>query len=195
MNTSPSADSSGQDRTRAFEALLQPVLESAYRAAFHLARNQEDAEDIVQEAALLAWRNFDRFEQGTNFRAWFHRIATNVFFSRCRAARRRETTVSLEPEWGEEAAPRTHWGSEDDSADAILARVALEDVQDALQALPVEFRVVAVLYFVDDLSYEQIAVAVNRPIGTVRSRLHRARRMLWQRLSGTAQDFGLRAAV
>ncbi len=195
MTASLTADSSGRDRSSEFESLLQPVLGPAYRAAYHLARNAEDAEDIVQEAALLAWRKFDRFERGTNFRAWFHRIATNVFFSRCRAARRRETTVSLEPEWGEESLPLTHWGTEGDSADTILARLALEDVQAALQSLPVEFRVVAVLYFVDDLSYEQIAAAVDRPIGTVRSRLHRARKMLWQQLSGTARDFGMRAVV
>jgi RNA polymerase sigma-70 factor, ECF subfamily len=186
-------------RAREFEALLVPVLEPAYRAAFHLSRNRPDAEDIVQEATLLAWRSFDRFEPGTNFRAWFLRIVTNAFLSRYRAERRRGATISLDQETSEgtdrTAAEIWRVAGSADSTEAILAKLALEDVQAALASLPIDYRTVAVLYFVDDLSYEQIATAVGCPVGTVRSRLHRARRLLWSRLVSTARDMGMAAAV
>jgi RNA polymerase sigma-70 factor (ECF subfamily) len=187
------------DCAREFETLLVPVLEPAYRVAFHLSRNRSDAEDIVQEAALLAWRNFSSFEPGTNFRAWFHRILTNTFLGRYRAERRRGTTISLdlEPSEGADRTAAEAWRAVGgaDSAEAIFAGLALEDIQAALASLPIEYRTVAVLYFVDDLKYEQIATSLGCPVGTVRSRLHRARRMLWNRLARVAGDMGLQAAV
>ncbi|MGH7631499.1 MAG: sigma-70 family RNA polymerase sigma factor [Gemmatimonadales bacterium] len=185
------------DRAHEFEELLRPVLDAAYRAAYYLSRNRSDADDLVQEAALLAWRSFDSFERGTNFRAWFHRILTNVFLTRCRSARRHPTVpLDADADDGSDrtlADARGATGSAD-PASAILSGLALEDVRAALESLPVEYRTVAVLYFVDDLSYEQIATALDCPVGTVRSRLHRGRRMLWQRLRDTAKDFGIRAA-
>jgi RNA polymerase sigma-70 factor (ECF subfamily) len=185
-------------RTSTFERLLQPVLEPAYRAAYHLARNTADAEDIVQEASLLAWRSFDSFEQGTNFRAWFQRIVVNVFLTRCRAERRRGTTVPLvaDDADSDRTAADTRWAADGgDAAEAILGAMDVQAVQAALASLPVEYRTVAVLYFVDDLSYEQIAETVGCPVGTVRSRLHRGRRLLWKRLAETARDRGIRAAM
>jgi len=191
----PSAE---ETRTSTFERLLQPVLEPAYRAAYHLARNPADAEDIVQEASLLAWRSFESFEQGTNFRAWFQRIVVNVFLTRCRAERRRGITVPLvaeDRESGDRTAADARWAaSGSDAAAAILGAMDVEAVQAALASLPLEYRTVAVLYFVDDLSYEQIAEAIGCPVGTVRSRLHRGRRLLWKRLAATARDLGLGAA-
>lgn len=186
-------------RTRTFEQLLQPVLEPAYRAAYHLARNSADAEDIVQEASLLAWRSFESFEQGTNFRAWFQRIVVNVFLTRCRADRRRGISVPLasdDGDSGDRTVADARWAADGaDTAEAILGNMDLDAVQAALGSLPLEYRTVAVLYFVDDLSYEQIAQAIGCPVGTVRSRLHRGRRLLWKRLAATARDLGLRAAI
>ena len=193
MTPSPEAT-----RTADFEALLQPVLEPAYRAAYHLSRNAADAEDIVQEASLLAWRNFDSFERGTNFKAWFQRIAMNVFLTRCRAERRRGITVPLIGEDGDNdrTAADVRWARDGrDPAESILSEMDIEQVQAALASLPVEYRTVAVLYFVDDLSYEQIAETLDCPVGTVRSRLHRGRRLLWKRLEATARDRGIRAAI
>jgi RNA polymerase sigma-70 factor (ECF subfamily) len=188
------------EATRAadFEALLQPVLEPAYRAAYHLSRNAADAEDIVQEASLLAWRNFDSFERGTNFKAWFQRIVMNVFLTRCRAERRRGITVPLIGEDGDSdrTAADVRWARDGrDPAESILSEMDIEEVQAALASLPIEYRTVAVLYFVDDLSYEQIAETLDCPVGTVRSRLHRGRRLLWKRLEATARDRGIRAAI
>ncbi|HEU5171539.1 MAG TPA: sigma-70 family RNA polymerase sigma factor [Gemmatimonadales bacterium] len=186
-------------RAAEFDALLRPALEPAYRVAFHLSRNKADAEDIVQEAALLAWRSFDSFEAGTHFRAWFHRIVTNVFLSRCRAEKRRGMMVPLEADYGtrgDRTSADERWAAESpDAAEGILAGITVERVQAALATLPKEYRTVAILYFVDDLSYEQIAAAVECPVGTVRSRLHRARRILRQQLLAVARERGLRAAV
>jgi RNA polymerase sigma-70 factor (ECF subfamily) len=185
-------------RAQEFEALLQPVLEPAYRAAYHLARNTADAEDIVQEASLLAWRNFASFEPGTNFKAWFQRIVMNVFLTRCRAERRRGTSVPLIPDDGDNdrTAADVRWAREGrDAAEAVLGGMDIETIQAALASLPVEYRSVAVLYFVDDLSYEQIAETLECPVGTVRSRLHRGRRLLWKRLEATARDRGIRTAI
>jgi RNA polymerase sigma-70 factor (ECF subfamily) len=190
---------SAEDRAGTFERLLHPALEPAYRAAYHLSRNTADAEDIVQEASLLAWRNFDSFEQGTNFRAWFQRIVMNVFLTRVRAERRRGVTVSLtadDPDAGDRTVADARWAADrGDAADAIIGGMEIEAVQEALASLPMEYRTVAVLYFVDDLSYEQIAGTVGCPVGTVRSRLHRGRRLLWKRLTETARDRGIRAAI
>ena len=184
-------------RATEFEALLQPVLEPAYRAAYHLARNAADAEDIVQEASLLAWRNFESFERGTNFKAWFQRIVMNVFLTRCRAERRRGVSVPLvaDDADNDRTVADARWARESgDAAEAILGAMDIETVQAALAALPVEYRTVAVLYFVEDLSYEQIAETLDCPVGTVRSRLHRGRRLLWKRLERTARDRGIRTA-
>lgn len=191
----PSAEDT---RTSAFESLLQSVLEPAYRAAYHLAQNSADAQDIVQEASLLAWRNFESFEQGTNFKAWFQRIVMNVFLTRCRAERRRGVSVPLIADDGDNdrTAADVRWARDGaDAAESILGAMDIEAVQAALASLPVEYRTVAVLYFVDDLSYEQIAETLGCPVGTVRSRLHRGRRLLWKRLESTARDRGIRAAI
>ncbi len=117
-----------------FEALLKPLLPTAYRAALHLTRNQADAEDVVQEAVLLALKGFGGFQLGTNFKA-------------------------------------------------------------SLEALPEEYRAVATLYFVDDLSYQDIATMLDCPVGTVRSRLHRARKLLQPTLWDLAVDSGIVGAA
>ncbi len=188
-----------ESRTQAFERLLQPVLEPAYRAAFHLSRNPADAEDIVQEASLLAWRSFESFEPGTNFKAWFQRIVMNVFLTRCRAERRRGVTVPLiadDGDAGDRTAADIRWAVDGaDVAESILGGMDVAAVQAALAALPVEYRTVATLYFVDDLSYEEISQTLGCPVGTVRSRLHRGRRLLWKRLADTARDLGIRVAI
>lgn len=178
--------------TQEFEALLTPILESAYGTAVHLTRHHQEAENIVQEAALRAFRAFASFQRGTNFRAWFLRIVTNLFFEECRKTRRRPHTVSVDE------APDLFLFMEsskappcDDPAGAFMSRLSEEQVGKALQALPDEFRVVATLYFTQDLSYAEIGEILDVPPGTVRSRLHRARKLLQKSLWQVAQDAGL----
>ena len=177
-----------------FEALLAPVLERAYGTALHLTRNAADAEDLVQEAVLRALRGFASFRPGTNFRAWFFRILTNAFYSKYRKHRREDADVALED------VPSVYvfrqslaFGADfaEDPVAATLGRLDSAQVSAALDELPEEFRVVATLYFLDDLRYDEIAAALEIPIGTVRSRLHRARRLLQKRLWHVALDHGL----
>jgi len=177
------------------ESLLLPLLNSAYGTAMHLTRNRADAEDLVQEASLLACRGFGTFEQGTNFKAWYFRILTNCFYSKYRKRKREGTQLELEdsPElylYCQTAAAGLHARTEDPAA-AVMARLDTEQVGAAIDALPEEYRVVATLYFLQDFSYQEIAEVLEVPVGTVRSRLHRGRRMLQKALWKIAQERGI----
>jgi RNA polymerase sigma-70 factor (ECF subfamily) len=176
-----------------FETLFAPLLPTAYRAALHMTREPADAEDLVQEAALLAFRKFHQFEPGTNFRAWYLRILTNCFLSKYRKTKREGQTVDIEdtPELYLYQRSRGAQPGTDDPASVVLTKLETEHVAQAIQALPDEFRVVATLYFVEDLSYQEIAEICECPVGTVRSRLHRGRRMLQKALWSVAEERGI----
>lgn len=180
-----------------FEALLAGVLEQAYGTAMRLTGNAADAEDLVQDAALLAHRGFGSFTTGSNFRAWFYRILLNRFYSNYRRQRRTGVAVDLEdtPElYLYEQAEAAGLKPSEDSAAALIDRLDAEAVEQALAALPDEFRAAATLYFMQDLPYQEIAEILDVPIGTVRSRLHRARRMLQKALWMVAQERGIVSA-
>jgi len=177
-----------------FEALLRAVLDVAYRAAFHLSRDAADAEDLVQEAALLACRHRQTFQSGTNFKAWFLRIVTNVFYSKCRRNSGGRAMLSLD----EATEPRlyslaqgSNAGQGLDPSRAFIDRLDGEAISAALAALPMEYRVVTTMYLVDDMAYQDIAMSLGVPVGTVRSRLHRGRKLLQQALWEEATDRGL----
>lgn len=188
-----------QGRGTDFEGLLGEVLQRAYGTALRLAGNREDAEDLVQEAALRAFRGFATFQPGTNFRAWFFRILVNCFYGSCRRRRPEESLGELDDSHElllyVRSAEAGLLSASSDPVRATLDRVAEEDVGRALEALPEEFRVVATLYFMEDLSYAEIAAIAGVPVGTVRSRLHRARRILQKRLWRLAQDAGIATAL
>jgi RNA polymerase sigma-70 factor (ECF subfamily) len=181
-----------------FEELLTPLLNPAYGTALRMTRDRSTAEDLVQDAVLLAFRAFDSFERGTNFKAWFFRILTNAFYSSYRRERHLRSDVSMD-----EAAPlylytRTQelgLHSGDDPAALLMDRLDGDHIAAALDALPTEYRVVATLYFIEDFSYNQIAEVVACPVGTVRSRLHRARRLLQRALWQVAQERGIVEAL
>jgi RNA polymerase sigma-70 factor, ECF subfamily len=177
-----------------FAALLEPVLPVASRTALHFTRNAADAEDAVQQASLQAWRAFASFEAGTNFRAWFLRIVTNVCRSEFRRQRRSPLGPSLdEPDFGEALVPesvsREHGDPLPDAA--FVDRLDADEISAALASLPEEYREVATLYFVEELSYQEIADILSRPIGTVRSRLHRGRKVLMRALWALAEERGI----
>ncbi len=164
-----------QTRTR-FETLVLPLMNDAYNLARWLMKNQEDAEDTVQESYLRAFRFFASF-QGTNFRAWFLQIVRNTCYSALGARKLRGKEVSLEEEADE---------IEDDSPlpPVSLARKAtVETVREAIAALPVEFREAVVLRELEGLSYKEISEVTEVPIGTVMSRLARARHQLYLMLA------------
>jgi RNA polymerase sigma-70 factor (ECF subfamily) len=177
-----------------FEALLAGVLDQAYGTAMRLTGNAADAEDLVQDAALLAHRGFGSFTEGSNFRAWFYRILLNRFYSNYRRQRRAGVAVELEdtPEtYLAEQAEAAGLRANEDTAAALVDRLDAEAIEQALAGLPDEFRTAATLYFMQDLPYQEIAEILDVPIGTVRSRLHRARRMLQRRLWSVARERGI----
>jgi RNA polymerase sigma-70 factor (ECF subfamily) len=146
-----------------------------YNVAYRLAGNPDDAQDLVQEALIRVRKGLERYEPGS-LEGWLARIVTNVFLDEVRRKRRRPAdALPDDPERVLPASP---------AADAAEVATSLSDeIQDALASLPDEFRVPVVLCDVADQSYEQIAEATGVPVGTVRSRLHRGRRMLRARLS------------
>ena len=178
-----------------FEELLRPLLGPAYGVALHLTRNRPDAEDLVQDAALLAFRGFGTFQPGSNFKAWFYRIIYNTFVSKYRQRRSERGMLGLEEASELYIQLRTHeaglhlQGS--DPVKTAIGRMESQQVAAALQALPEEYRAVATMYFLEDFSYQEIAEVLGIPIGTVRSRLHRGRKMLQKRLWQLAVDQGL----
>jgi RNA polymerase sigma-70 factor, ECF subfamily len=181
-----------------FESYLTPILSAAYGIALHMTRDHDDAEDLVQEAALQAFRAFESFQQGTNFRAWFCRILTNLFINAYRKRQRQpeiDTLSELEDAPALYLFKRTRelglhaWNS--DPAALVIERVEAEQVSRAIAALPEDYRVVSVLYFMEEFSYQEIAEIVDCPVGTVRSRLHRGRRMLQKALWHIAERQGI----
>ena len=178
-----------------FKSLLEPVLEPAYRTAYHLTRNEADAEELVQEAALLAFKGFGRFKPGTNFKAWFFTILRNRFISTYRKKQREIKTVELED------APELYMYTKSmesglsaqtsEPAKYVIEQLDAEQVATALSELPMEFREAATLYFTQDMSYHDIAEVLSVPVGTVRSRLHRGRKLLQKKLWHLAEDYGL----
>lgn len=185
--------------TASFESLLSPVLGPAYGYALSLAGDPADAEDLLQEAALLAFRAFDSFHPGTSFKAWFYKILTNRHFERFRRARRRPATVDL----GEVAELYLYRRTAEaglhelsaDPARLVMSKLSAEQVLEAIGALPEEYRAVAQLHLVDELEYPEIAGILGCPLGTVRSRLHRGRRMLQKALWHVAQQAGVVRAL
>lgn len=181
-----------------FESYLTPMLTAVYGTALHMTRNDADAEDLVQEAALQAFRAFDSFQEGTNFKAWFFRILTNLFINTYRK-RQREPEIDTLSE--REDAPALYlfkqtrdmgihsWSS--DPAALVIDKVEAEQVSRAIAALPEDYRVVSALYFMEEFSYQEIAEIVGCPVGTVRSRLHRGRRMLQKALWHVTEQQGM----
>jgi RNA polymerase sigma-70 factor (ECF subfamily) len=181
--------------TPGFEKLIEEVLPLAYGVAFRLTRNQADAEDIVQEAALQAHRGFKSFQPGTNFRAWFLRVLKNCFLMKYRKRKREGESIDVEEAPaiyilrqsmvnGLNLAPK-------DPSETVVGNMDAEQIARAVTALPAEYRLVTALYFLEDMSYEEIAEIVECPIGTVRSRLHRGRRMLQKALWHIAEEAGI----
>jgi RNA polymerase sigma-70 factor (ECF subfamily) len=173
-------------RKKRFEALLSPVLDAAYGTALRMTHNREDAADLIQEVALQAFRAFDTFQEGTNFKAWFFRILVNAFRYNYRKRKRGPTITCLEDASelylymrATEAGMVTR---RDNPAEVVLGQMTEAQVANALAALPEEFRIVSTLYFMEEMSYQEIAEIVNCPVGTVRSRLHRGRKLLQKAL-------------
>jgi RNA polymerase sigma-70 factor (ECF subfamily) len=175
-----------------FEREVLPLLPNLYSAALRMTRNPADAEDLVQETYLRAYRGFSGFEEGTNLRAWMYRILTNTFINSYRKKQREPVTVQEDDldEWylfdklGEN-------GVEPSAEAEVIRSMPDEDVQKALEALPEGFRLAVLLADVEGFSYKEIAEILGIPIGTVMSRLHRGRRALEKALWERVRERGL----
>lgn len=169
-----------EEQKKYFQELLNPELPSLFRTALRMTRNREDAEDLVQETVTKAFAAFDRFEEGTNFRAWIFRILTNTFINNYYRVRDRQKLPSLD-EMEEESffQPMSEGISPEE---AVLNNLTKDDILQAIEALPVEFRTVVVLVLVEGFSYKEAAEILDIPIGTVMSRLWRGRRLLQKSL-------------
>ena len=175
-----------------FEKEALPHLPSLYSAAVRLTRNERDAEDLVQDTVLRAYRFFDSFEAGTNCKAWLFRILTNVFCNRYRE-KEREHEILAEAKSSEANVEQFFAGVEGgrDVETALLGRLVSDDVERALAEIPQDFRMAVILADLEDFSYKEIADIMECPAGTVMSRLFRGRKMLQKLLYSYALEQGI----
>ena len=168
----------------AFASEALGYLEPLYGTALRLARNRSDAEDLVQDTYVKAFRFADRFERGTNLKAWLYTILHNTWRNRRRDASRE--AVEVDSDRVEQAATQLGGPAEADTPERILMRATLDaDLQAALDSLPEAFREAVWLRDVEEFSYAEMAEMLGIPIGTVMSRISRGRRLLFERLSAS----------
>jgi RNA polymerase sigma-70 factor (ECF subfamily) len=168
---------------------------SLYSAALRMTRNPADAEDLVQETYLRAYRGFGGFAEGTNLKAWLYRILTNTFINKYRAKKRRPEETDFD-DVEDFYLYRRLGGLEEARAgrsaeDELLDLLPETEVKEAVESLPENFRLAVLLADVEGFSYKEIADILDIPIGTVMSRLHRGRKALQKRLYDFAAERGL----
>jgi RNA polymerase sigma-70 factor (ECF subfamily) len=182
-------------RKEEFEEVALPHLDALFSLALTLTRHRKDAEDLVQETYLRAFRFFDSYRAGTNIRAWLFRILRNTFINRYRSQKVRPEEV----DFGRIEATYEHMIEESflgrdpppSPEDIVLAQTLDGELQEALDQLSEEYRLVVLMALLEEMSYKEIAAALSIPLGTVMSRLHRGRKMLQASLLEFAQRKGI----
>ncbi len=172
-----------------FEALALPHLDSLYRTALRMAGQGAAAEDLVQETYLKAYRSYHLFEPGTNFRAWIFRILRNAYINTYRERGRAPALTDfteMEPRAAEDPVHLTAA-----EVEAFKENVG-DEAKKAIEKMPPDYRMVFLLSALEDMSYKEIAAVMEIPVGTVMSRLFRAREILRQDLAGYAEAAGFR---
>jgi RNA polymerase sigma-70 factor (ECF subfamily) len=187
-------------RKQEFKTKALPLVDEMYGVALRMTRNPQTAEDLVAEAFSRAWKNLTQFQPGTNLRAWMYRIMTNAYINDFRKKNREPEKVSVDAyEKLDEFHLFNRLSSEapaaPDPVRDVIGRLTNDDFRQALDALPDEYRAAIVLYDLQGLSYEEVAQALGVPIGTVRSRLARGRRLLQGARHRHALDAGLLEAT
>ena len=166
-----------------------------FSTAMRMTRNRSDAEDLVQETFIKAWRSFATYQQGTNLRAWLFRIMTNTYINKYNAQQRKPTETELDDV--EELFLYKRLGSVDQSQlsqsaeDQMLSLFTDDEVKKALEELPEQFRIPVLMSDVEGFSYKEIAEILEIPLGTVMSRLHRGRKAMQKMLYEYAKERGL----
>ena len=182
------ADRAGESGS--FEELAMPLFAKLYNFAHWLTQDRAAAEDLVQETYMKALRGFSSFQQGTNFRAWIYKILRNTFLT-TRTGLKAWATVSIDSDGDEDGGAPVEPAASETPESVLLARAQHETIQNALEKLPVKFREIVLLCDLEEMSYQEIGETLGIPIGTVMSRLSRARKamraLLTEQLQGVSR--------
>jgi RNA polymerase sigma-70 factor (ECF subfamily) len=171
------------EKRKQFEEEALVHIDSLYRTALRMTKNEGDADDLVQETFLKAYRFWDKFQEGSNCRAWLFKIMTNIFINNYRAKAWTPQTIDLDDiDDGFLYGQLSSLGPSDNPENLFFNKVFDDDVKKAIEELPEDFRLVIILSFLEGFSYQEIADILGLNIGTVKSRLHRGRKLLQKSL-------------
>ncbi len=191
VNVQPKTEQSGVSSWD-FDSLVMPYLDSLYNTAYRMTRSAEDAEDLVQETYFKAYKYYDKFEEGTNLKAWLFKILKNTFINNYRKKKLEPRSVDfaeIEDSF-ERIVRRDNTDQAADPESEYFTGVMDEDVKKALESLPYDYRMVVLLADLEDFSYKEIADILDCPVGTVMSRLYRGRKLLEKALLKYARQHG-----
>lgn len=179
---------------KAFQEEAVPHIDALYGTALRLTKSESDAEDLIQETMLKAFRYFDKYENGTNCKAWLFKIMHNTFINRYRKKKKRKEYL-IDDDYRPlqeraEAPEHTPFHENFESEEQMYFKMFGDEVKKALQEVPLDFRMVVLLADLQDFAYKEIAEIMDCPIGTVMSRLYRGRRMLQAQLHDYAKTEG-----
>lgn len=175
---------------RVFEKELLPHIDALNTFAYHLTYSEADAQDLVQETYLKAFRFIDKYIEGTNAKAWLFKILKNAYINQYRKAAKRPTKVDFEEIVSYQDSEDSAMNSYLDLREEIFENMMGDEVTIAINSLPIDFRTVILLCDIEGFTYEEISKILDIPIGTVRSRLFRARNMLKEKLKDYAIKLG-----
>ena len=178
-------------RQKEFEAEAYPHKDILFNFALRTTGDKDDAHDLLQETFMKAFRFWDKYEKGTNIRAWLFRIMKNSYINRYRKETREPGMVDYDDVENFYDSIRDDSTDSNDLQKRMYSNMLSDEVTEALQSLPEDFRTVVILCDIEGLMYDEISEFLNCPIGTVRSRLHRGRKMLEEKLYDYAKDRGI----
>ena len=189
--TNPQTDTPNRTPPRElFEREFLPHADALYNFGYHLTMDEDDANDLVQDTFMKAWRFIKSYQEGTNAKAWLFKILKNTFINEYRRKKLRPAEVDYEDFVAYQDAEDVTRVGRLDTSHEIFQTMLGDEMTKAINELPVDFRTVILLCDVEDFSYEEIAKIVDIPVGTVRSRLFRARNMLKDKLRNYAKSLG-----
>ncbi len=194
-STSNNRTTTPRTKQQAYNLEVLPHLEALNSYALRLTGDRDEANDLTQETCLKAYRFFDRFEEGTNCKAWLFRIMKNSFINRYRQAQKRPESVDFDGIEEFYHSIRPSWQDGNDMQREVFGQLLSDEVTLAFDKLPPDFKTVVILSDLEDFTYEEIAEFVDCPVGTVRSRLHRGRRLLRDYLTEYARHQGVAVAA
>lgn len=177
-------------KQKEFEREAIPHMDLLYNFALRMTGNVDDANDLLQETYLKAYRFWDKYEKGTNIRAWLFRIMKNSYINRYRKESKEPDVVNYDEIKNFYNTIRDESADPNDLQERLFGNLLDDDIVKALESLPEDFRTVVILCDIEGFTYEEIAEFVERPIGTVRSRLYRGRKMLQAKLFEYAKKRG-----